>query len=664
MSDHRSTFLAISLLLAWALPASVPGLAQTHASRDASSGRKMSQITQVQVQTEENHTRVLIEVEDKVEYRGARIANPDRIYFDLRKTKLSPSLAGRILEVQSGGLLKAVRAAQNQVDVVRVVLEVNQAKDYSVAWLPDPYRLVVNVNGSPLGASATLPTSAPTPTPNPRPTPSAAASAPNPPLAKSALAPSGPSPGLVAGVSTVAPQIRSLSRSASRAMGPAMGPLVVSSVNPRYFTDGSEKAVYLVGSHAGWELQDDAWGEVVTFDFNAHLDFLTANNLNFIRMWMVEHTRFDIGSDEAIAHPMVYTRTGPGNANDGRPKFDLSQFDEAYFDRLRSRVAAARDQGIYVAVMLFQGWSIQDNGGGDPWPFHPFHADNNINAVNGDPGGNGDGKILHTLQDPEITALQQAYVRKMIDTLNDLDNVLWEISNESPAESRDWQYYFIDFIHNYETTKPAQHPVIMTALEESNANLFASPAEAISPVDDGDFRGDIDGPPMADGSKVIIADTDHLFDPGSVTAEWVWKSFLRGLNPVLLDPDIVSLPDIPPDPARQAMSDTRAWADRIDLINMTPQVDLASSGYALANPGVEYLIYSLGGEPIIVDVSDASGTLALLWFDPRTGDEFDGGTIPGGNRISLTAPFDGPAVLFISHQEETRVGTDSRFRLR
>jgi AMIN domain-containing protein len=149
----------------------------------------MSQVRQIQVQTEENHTRVLVEVEDKVECRGARIANPDRIYFDLRKTKLSPSLAGRILEVQSGGLLKAVRAAQNQVDVVRVVLEVNQAKDYSVAWLPDPYRLVVNVYGSPLGASATLPTSAPTPTPNPRPTPSAAASAPSPPLAKSALGP-------------------------------------------------------------------------------------------------------------------------------------------------------------------------------------------------------------------------------------------------------------------------------------------------------------------------------------------------------------------------------------------------------------------------------------------------------------------------------------------
>ena len=31
----------------------------------------------------------------------------------------------------------------------------------------------------------------------------------------------------------------------------------------------------------------------------------------------------------------------------------------------------------------------------------------------------------------EITAIQEAYAKKVIDTVNDLDNVLYEISNES-----------------------------------------------------------------------------------------------------------------------------------------------------------------------------------------------------------------------------------------
>ena len=37
---------------------------------------------------------------------------------------------------------------------------------------------------------------------------------------------------------------------------PAAGPLRISTVNPRYFTDGSGKVVYLTGSHTWDNLQD------------------------------------------------------------------------------------------------------------------------------------------------------------------------------------------------------------------------------------------------------------------------------------------------------------------------------------------------------------------------------------------------------------------------
>jgi hypothetical protein len=35
-------------------------------------------------------------------------------------------------------------------------------------------------------------------------------------------------------------------------------------------------------------------------------------------------------------------------------------------------------------------------------------------------------------------AIQEAYVKKVIDTVNDLDNVLYEISNESRGSSDEW----------------------------------------------------------------------------------------------------------------------------------------------------------------------------------------------------------------------------------
>src|SRR5205809_3143083 len=73
--------------------------------------------------------------------------------------------------------------------------------------------------------------------------------------------------------------------------------------------------------------------------------------------------------------------TGTGTAKDGKPKFDLSRFDKAYFDRLRDRVIAAGNEGIYVAVMLFDGWALHLSPAPDNVEGHPFRAANNINGI-------------------------------------------------------------------------------------------------------------------------------------------------------------------------------------------------------------------------------------------------------------------------------------------
>ena len=180
--------------------------------------------------------------------------------------------------------------------------------------------------------------------------------------------------------------------------------------------------------------------------------------------------------------PLPYQRKGPGTALDGGRKFDLSRFNQAYFDRLRSRVVEAGQHGIYVSVMLFQGFSSQRKaiGGGNPWTGHPFNVSNNINGINGDPSGNDNGEEVHSLIVPAITSLQEAYVRKVVDTLNDLDNVLYEISGDAPASSRDWQYHMINYLKRYQATKPKQHPVGMSYLYLGSTNdLLASPADWI-----------------------------------------------------------------------------------------------------------------------------------------------------------------------------------------
>ena len=57
---------------------------------------------------------------------------------------------------------------------------------------------------------------------------------------------------------------------------------------------------------------------------------------------------------------MPFKRTGPGNALDGKPKFDLHQFDPDFFELLRQQVAKAQRRRVYVSVMLFEVYGFMD----------------------------------------------------------------------------------------------------------------------------------------------------------------------------------------------------------------------------------------------------------------------------------------------------------------
>jgi hypothetical protein len=110
-------------------------------------------------------------------------------------------------------------------------------------------------------------------------------------------------------------------------------------------------------------------------------------------LWAWDSTTWDTRANGALgrdfihdAAPLPWVRTGPGNALDGKPKFDLTKYDPEYFERLRSRFVAAGERGIYVGVMLFEGWGLyhgnRRRGTEDGWAWrtHPFNPANNING--------------------------------------------------------------------------------------------------------------------------------------------------------------------------------------------------------------------------------------------------------------------------------------------
>ena len=456
----------------------------------------------------------------------------------------------------------------------------------------------------------------------------------------------------------------------------ARGPLRVHPDNPRYFTDGTGRAIYLTGSHTWNNLKDMGPNDPpAAFDFAAYLDFLEKHHHNFIRLWTWELTKYAYDGKTNYARGFPWLRTGPGQALDGQLKFDLAKFDAAYFDRLRTRVQAAGRRGIYVSVMMFEGHGLQASDTPWCWEGQPFNAANNINGINGDPNGDGRGLETQMLQVPAITAVQEAYARKVIEALNGLDNVLYEIVNESGAYSTAWQYHFIRFIHDEEKRLPRQHPVGMTfqysrdtKQRGTNATLFASPADWVSPNPDGGYR---DNPPATDGTHVILTDTDHLWGIGG-NPQWVWKSFLRGLNPIFMDPytrvettddkakkrttwtdHLASPPQLDPkwDGVRRAMGQTRRFAERMNLAAMKPANRLASSKYCLAHTAAadaEYLVYVPGGGEVTVDLSATPGTLAAEWFDPTKARSVPAGQVEGGKTQGFKSPFSGDAVLYLT----------------
>lgn len=462
----------------------------------------------------------------------------------------------------------------------------------------------------------------------------------------------------------------------SHGLAPAglAGPLTVSSANPRYFVDSTGKVVLLGGSHHWINFIDSGTNSPPpAFDYDAYLDFLTGLHHNFFRLWAQGLPKKSYSLQNAgpwYQSPQAWLRTGPGNATDGLLKFDLTQFNQAYFDRLRLRVQKANERGIYVSIMLFDGYHLQFDRLSDDG--FPLTGANNINGI--DDGGGTRSQNLSVIPSA-VLAVEEDYVRKVIDTVNDLPNVLYEIANEAGGSySTTWQQHFIAFVKNYEASKGFQHPVGFTFQYSggTDSTLYSSGADWVSPSD---------SLPANDGTRhVILNDTDHSYfwvgmkaDGPQSWRNFVWRNFTAGNSALFMDPYLmpwtsggnvrnnpggcVSGPSctvVDPfwDPIRKNIGYMLDYANsKLDLVKMTPRGDLASTSSCLANAvptNAEYLVYAPNGGSFTVNLSATSRPLNVEWLNPSTGAISSGGTVTGGASSQLfTPPFSGNAVLYL-----------------
>jgi hypothetical protein len=463
------------------------------------------------------------------------------------------------------------------------------------------------------------------------------------------------------------------------------GPLTVSH-NPNYFKDARGATLILNGSQTWNTFQD--WGtngSIETLDFNAFVNFLSAHGHNFTLLWITEMPKFcnlpvtANAPPDFVASPLPWLRTGPGNASDGGLKFDLTRFDPSFFDRLHTRVQALQRAGIYAGVYLFTGEWL--NVFRCPSDGYPLTGVNNINGVDDGytSGKKGTGAV--TMAAPNaITRFQDAYVEKVIDTLNDLPNVLWIVSEEAPSDSTWWNAHQISHIRAYEAKKRHQHPIGYAALigapdtiiYNSDADWVA-PEARISPE-----KSCGSGKPAC---KVNVNDSDHSYfgmwnHTPQINRNYAWENFMNGNQVLFMDPYLVYYPRENrnlcvspkngicngPDPRWDNFRDNLGfilrYSRKLKLAKVTPRSSLSSTKFCLAYTapaGAEYLVYAPSGGSFTVDLSAMPATRKLTaeWFNPATGATVAENPVSAGSPAqSFTPPFSGDAVLYLADTAE------------
>jgi hypothetical protein len=202
---------------------------------------------------------------------------------------------------------------------------------------------------------------------------------------------------------------------------PATGPIQLHPENPHYFLyKGRPLALITSAEHYGAVLNLD-------FDYRRYLGALSGDGMNYTRIFT--GTYFEIAGESfgirnntlAPEKDRVITPWALFiNDLSGKVKYDLSTWNEAYFERLRDFMAVASDHDIIVEVTLFSSIYRDEH-----WDICPQNPANNINIAH---------EITRfdaqTLNNGTLLDYQESFVRKMVHELNEFNNFFFEIQNE------------------------------------------------------------------------------------------------------------------------------------------------------------------------------------------------------------------------------------------
>ena len=197
------------------------------------------------------------------------------------------------------------------------------------------------------------------------------------------------------------------------------GPIQLHPDNPHYFLyHGQPLALITSAEHYGALINLD-------FDYQKYLRTLSDEGMNYTRIFV--GTYYELaGESFGIQHntlaPSANRLITPWVASDsaGQRQYDLTRWNEPYFERLKKFLTTAADYDIIVEVTLFSSIYRDEH-----WDISPQNPANNVNLSQ--PLNRLDAQ---TLNNGPLLNHQVGLVRKLVNELNNHDNFFFEIQNE------------------------------------------------------------------------------------------------------------------------------------------------------------------------------------------------------------------------------------------
>jgi len=408
------------------------------------------------------------------------------------------------------------------------------------------------------------------------------------------------------------------------------GPIQLHPENPHYFLWRGKPTVLITsGEHYGAVLNRD-------FDYKKYFKTLESHGFNLTRTFSgaycepfgafkIENNTLAPAKGRFIC-PWARSQA-PGYAGGGN-KFDLTKWDIAYFERLRSFVAEAGKRGIVVEVVLFCPF-YKDS----MWELSPMNIANNINDI-----GNMKRTEAYTLGNPKLLAIQKAMVCKIVEELKDFDNVYYEICNEPyfGGVTGEWQKIIAETIVKAEAKLNGKHLIAQNIANKTekitNPNPYVSifnfhyarppttVAEnyCLNKVIGDDETGFVGSEPNVyriEGWDFIIAggglynNLDYSFTVGS--EDGTSDINAPGGGGVVL---------------RKQLEILNNFINNLDFIKMRPdnlviknKMPENVAARALVQEGIDYGIYINGGDVVELVVELPRGEYSSEWINTKTG---------------------------------------------